>query len=168
MNTYTITLSSNSTSYSTTLSTQNVEDVTNVILNFENIYQEIIPTQIVIDWGNGNVQTIENDPYRVLLRTEVNVFSRFPITSTTQSQVLYPSETKLYKTFNIQVIVIYSDYNYSYFNIPVSLRSGDFFETIQDLKIQDVVILPEDNNPKNYIFKGSIDNQIFEMNNLDK
>lgn len=168
MNTYTISLSSNSTSYAKTFATQNFVDHSQVSLDFQNIYQNIIPTQIIIDWGDGKIETIENDLYRVLSRSEVNVFSQSPLTNTLQRREYFPSETSLYKTFDIQVMIIYSNYNYTYFKIPVSLITGDFFETVYDMKIQDVNILPEDNNPKNYIFKGSVDNQLFEMNNTGK
>lgn len=167
MNTITIPLSSTSTSTSVTLSSIELIDVTEVFLDFSNIFSKTIPLFLIIDYGNGTKITYDNDLYNTPERQNINIFNPNPLFNNTYSQIFYPSSSALYKVYTIQALIKYSNNEFSTFTIPISVISNDYHESIGDITLLNVNILPFDNNPKEYQIKSKINNQLIELRDMD-
>ena len=163
MNNYEISLQSTTSSSIQTLDEIEILDYSEISLNLENLFKKVIPIFLTIDWGDGTKETFDNDLYKQVSKQELNIFNMNPLFTKKYKHEFFPSETSLYKQFQIQVLLFYSNLEYSIFTIPVKIRTLEYFESLYDIKIKDVNIIPENNNPKRYHFESVLDNQIFEM-----
>jgi hypothetical protein len=163
MNNHIISLQSNNTTTQEVLSGVDLFDHTQITLSLQNIYNKTIPVFVKIDWGDGVVETIDNNLYNFPDRTDVNIFNPNPILNNTYLHEYYPSPTSLYISYSLQVLIYYSTGDYSLFIIPLTLRTNNFFEVIGDINLVGVNILPESLNPKQYQLKSIINDQIIEI-----
>jgi hypothetical protein len=163
MNLKVISLQSANTSTIETLELVELYDHTKITLNLDNIYDGTIPVFVKIDWGDGDSITIDNDIFNYPDRINLNIFNPNPILTTPYSHEYYPSKNSLYLFLTLQVLIYYSDSNYNLFTIPIQIRTNDFFEAIEDIKLIGVNILPYSYNPKQYQLKASVNQQIIEI-----
>lgn len=165
MNTYTISLSSNNTSTYTQLDVQSIIDYSLITLDLDNVYSKIIPLFLRIDWGDGVVDTINNDIFGISSKENINIFNPMPVLNTPQKHYFYPSTT-LYTEYTIQVSLYYSNGEQSIFIIPLKVISSDYHESIKDMLLVNVNILPDENNSKEYQILTEFDNQIVEFRDV--
>ena len=163
MNTYTLNLSTNSTSSYQVLNELKFEDHTKLILNFTNIDKTYLPFFLKIDWGFNNPIIIENDIYnditnQILESNFNNVLFKDEI-----SYEYYPSSTSLYKKLSAQVLVKYSNSEYSYFIVPISIRTYGYTESIGDMELLNTNILPTSDNNAEHQIKTSSSGYIIEL-----
>lgn len=74
MNIINISLSSNLPQYVSKLDTLMVYDVTTLSITIDQLYHRRIPIYMNIDWGDGNVDSFEND-ISLPVRTNTNLFT---------------------------------------------------------------------------------------------
>jgi len=160
MNTYTISLSSDSTEYKSTLPTVELLDQTRIELILTDIYSKVVPAYLKIDWGDGKVDTVDNDIYQ---NTSTNTIKENNVLVETYTHIYDPSAYALYKRFTVQVYIMYRNLKYCLITIPFSLRSYDFFESIVDLNLINTNILPTENNDKEYQLLTTKNNSIVEL-----
>lgn len=135
MNTYTIYLSSNSTSYTQQLSTELFEDESQLTLNLERLFNDVIPIYVKINWGDGNEEVQHNNIYSEQY-SNVLLFNTYnPVFIDPYPHVYYPSETSTYKLLSAQISVSYSDGNYSYFVVPVQIRTYGMAESLGEIHL---------------------------------
>jgi len=163
MNTYTVSISSASSNIIQTLPQIDLDDFTELSLNISGIYSNIIPIFIKIDWGDGLPILYDNDVYTTTTASNVNIANNNTVLNTIYSTKIYPSSTSLYKNLYVQLYISYSNGDYSWFKLPVSVRTYDFFESIGDLQLNNVNILPMEGNPKEYQLSTFVDNTILEL-----
>ena len=163
MNSYTISLSSNNTNTTEVFDTIDLYDYTRITIDMDNIYSKTLPIFVTIDWGDGKQETYDNDLYLTLKREDINIFNPTPLLTTDYIHDFYPSQNNLYKTYYIQVMVYSSSLEYSIFTIPIKIRTNDYFESIHDMSLINVNILPVSNNPKEFQFKTTLENQLIEL-----
>ena len=163
MNTYTIYLSSSDTSTHQHLDPLVFDDFTKLNINLLGITEAILPCYLKIDWGiGGDVELYDNNVYRVG-RDTVDVLRFSPIFTNTYSQEYYPSSYALYKTLSSQVLVNYSNGDNSLFVIPIKIRTYDYFESLEDLKLKNTNILGLSGNTLEHQLIATKDNQLIEM-----
>jgi hypothetical protein len=163
MNTHTTTIASSSTNIVTTLPEISLDDFTELTLDLSEIYSEVIPIFLKIDWGEGDIVIYDNDVYVEIDNTNVSIINYNTVFNTRYTKKIYPSENTLYKNLHIQLYVKYSNGDYSWFKLPVSVRTYDFFEAIGDFKLVNVNILPVEGNPKEYQLTTFMNNTIVEL-----
>lgn len=161
MNNYNISLSSNSSTYSQLLSTLEFDDHTTLEINTTGISNEVMPIYIKIDWGDGDSETFNNsiDSNRSI----ATVFTTSELFNKSYSHEYYPSEDTLYKELSAQVLVTYSNGNFSYFVIPILIRTYDYFESVYDLHLKHTNILTLEHNPKEHYFSTEKDGYLIEL-----
>jgi hypothetical protein len=152
MNSYTLSLSSNDTNYIYHSSEIELDDHTNFNVDISALSEKVLPIFLKIDWGDGRSQTFNNDVFKTG-RENINIFKYSPLLTQIYSNEYYPSETSLYKSLTAQFLVNYSNGEFSWFVIPISIRSYDYFESIYDLQLINTNILPDITNPKEHQFK---------------
>ena len=162
MNTYTISLSSNSSNYIKYLSPIFLEDNTTLTILPTNLYSKIIPKYIKIDWGDGNSEIFDNQ-INIVDRNNIDLFSIGSIFNSQYSHEYYPSDSTLYYNLTAQVLLNYSDNTVTWFVIPLIVRTYDYFESIYDMELLGANILPEDNNPCEFYFKTEKNNTLIEL-----
>jgi hypothetical protein len=162
MNIITISLSSNSSSYSINADEIELFDHTLVKLDLSTLYKDIIPSSIVINWGD----TVTNESYYSF--SKLNEYSNsfvtnFEIFTNLYKHEYYPSPSSLYKCLSAQILITYSDYQSSKFVLPIKIKTSDYFDTIDKMTIHNVEILDTENNEKMYTFKELSNGYFFEM-----
>lgn len=163
MNTYTVTISSTSSNITQTLPQVYLDDFTELSLDISGIYSGVIPLFIKIDWGDGIGILYDNDVYTTTTAGNVNLSQVNTVLKTIYKNKIYPSSKSLYKNLYVQLYVRYSNGQDSWFTIPISVRTYDYFEAIGDLKLLNVNILPFEGTPKEYQLSTFIDNTILEL-----
>lgn len=141
MNSYTISLSSNSTTYTQTLPLQELEDHTLVSLNLENLYNDVIPLFVKINWGDGTTEVMNNDIYGDRFDNQLTFFTYNPVFINAHTHEYYPSSTSNYKLLSSQVLVQYSDGNYGYFLIPIQVKTYDKGESMGRVELTNINVL---------------------------
>lgn len=151
MNTYTLSLSSPTTNYIYVHPLIEFDDHTRLTILLDSINEIILPMFLTIDWGDGIVESYDNDLYQQG-RTKVNVFKFSSVLTETYTKEYYPSETTLYKNLTAQVLIDYTNGDAVWFLIPIQIRTSDYFESIYDLKLINTNILPYEGNPTSHQF----------------
>jgi hypothetical protein len=161
MNNYSINLSSNTTNYSQLLPLLEFDDHTTLVINAAGISNEIMPIYIKIDWGDGRSETFDNsiasNGSTATLYTTSELFDK------SYRHEYYPSENTLYKGLSAQVLVMYTNGNFSFFVIPIQIRTYDYFESIYDMHLKHSNILPLEHNPKEHYFSTEKDGYLIEL-----
>lgn len=135
MNTLTISLSSSSTITIETLPLVEMEDHTLVSVDLNNLFNDTIPKYVKISWGDGEENVYNNDIYDDTWDNELTFFTYNPVFNDIHTHEYYPSETSLYKNLSAQILVGYTTGDFSYFLIPMVIRTYDFSEALDNLKI---------------------------------
>lgn len=162
MNNITINLSSNDTTYTSVLSNIYLEDHTTLSIDIQNVSDTVIPTYMKIDWGDGTSKLYNNDiPQQT--RDSLNVFSYSNLLESTYDHEYYPSQTTLFKNLTAQVLINYSNGDYAWFILPITIRTYDYFESIYDLTLVNTNILPTENNNKQHQFISTKDRFTLEL-----
>jgi hypothetical protein len=162
MNTETITLSSNSTNLKTITSEYNLDDVTELNISFSNIDESSMPLYMIIDWGDGVIETFDNNIIQTNLNN-INNFNYNPLFTNTYNHEYYPSNYALYKSLSAQILIKYSNSDETWFILPFKIRTYDYFESIYDLEFMNFNILPGENYPKQYQFITQKDRYLVEL-----
>ena len=156
MNTETIYLSSVSTSATNITDEVVLYDYTTVDISLSAVTEGYIPTYLKVDWGDGDSQVYNNSVYKTY--REMSIFNEVlygkysSIFAETLQHTYYPSVSARYKSLSAQVLIEYSDGNYSWFVIPIKIVTGDYFETILDVKHIGMNVLPLSSNMKLHTF----------------
>ena len=162
MNTQTITISSNSTNLKIITPEHNFDDVTNLNMSFDNIDESSMPLYMIIDWGDGVIETFDNNIIQTNLNN-INNFNYNPLFTNTYNHEYYPSNYALYKSLSAQILIKYSNSDEAWFIIPLKIRTYDYFESIYDIKLTNFNILPSDNGLKQYQFITHKDQYLVEL-----
>lgn len=166
MNTYTLSLSSPSSSYISRLDSIYFDDHTKLTLDLSNIRESIIPNYVKINWGLTVDSIIyDNDVYSSG-RDDINTLRFSKVLNDTYSFEYYPSSTSLYKNLSAQVLVNYTNGDNAWFIIPIQIRTYDYFESIGDIKLINTNILPLSGNPLEYQLASTNDNQLIELRTI--
>ena len=138
MNTYSLSLTSTSSSAIVVIPEIKMEDYSQLTISLANIYERTLPIYMKIDWGDGDVQIYNNNIYD----SAINSIIRYsPLLTNVYTKQYYPSATSLYKTLSAQLLINYSDGHYSWFIIPLKIRTYDYFDSIGDIKLQNTSII---------------------------
>lgn len=165
MNSYTLKLSSTNTSNVSRLGELNFDDYTTLKINLQAVTESVVPLYMKIDWGTGSEPIIyDNDLYRDNV-DERNLFKFSPILNASYSYEYYPSSYALYKSLSAQVLIQYVNGDYSWFIIPIRIRTFDYLESLSDVKLINSNILSDSNDSIEYQFRSIKDNQLFELRN---
>jgi len=162
MNKQYITLESSTTSYSIVLDELLLDDHTELFLNVSNIYNNMLVLYMRIDWGDAHTQIYENDIY-VIDEKDVNALTYNPVLSKPYSHQYYPSDKALYKSLTAQVAVGYSNGDTNLFTLPIKIRTYDYFESIYDLELHSLDIIPSYPQKLKYSFIEKKNNYLVSM-----
>lgn len=166
MNTKTLVLSTISSSYNKTLDTIILNDATTLNVSLGNMYEDVLPLSLKINWGDNNILYYDNDLYKVYKKESIipeiqyGKFSK--ILQGTYSFDYYPSKTATYKRMTAQFLIKYTNKDVTLITIPVEIRSADYFESVHDMKIIASNILPDD-RLKSHKFLTQKGNYIVEV-----
>jgi hypothetical protein len=156
MNTLDLTYTTTTPATTSIQAEQNLYDLTTVNLNLYKISEIVIPLYMTINWGDGNIQYFDNTLYRNY-RTE-SIFNevlynvRSSILLNTASHTYYPSVSARFKQLSAQLLIEYTDGSICSIIQPLKITSGDYFETIGDMKHLKTNILPTETNEKQFVF----------------
>jgi len=152
MNTFSITLSSNTSSTSITTNEVYLTDLTTLYVNLTNISIENLPKDISISWGDGSIVETYS--------TKLTDFSI--LTGSSYSHIFYPSTDTLTKNISCQLTVSYIKSLASCtFTIPVTIIAPSYYNKINDLILLQSNIIDE-NNSILFTFGSISDGSIIE------
>lgn len=170
MNTYTISLSTTSTSLTSNFDTIDLFDQTEVSINLSNIFSDVFPYYVAIDWGD------ESEVFEPEIKTFINYRTESildeiakgvspPFLNTSYKHIYYPSPNSLVKSLTLKVGIQYTTGEITLFNIPLDIRTEGYYENIRDVKLEGVKIINNVNLDTTLQLRTEIDNYIIETTN---
>ncbi len=170
MNTYNISLSTTSTSLTSNFDTINLFDQTQVSIDLKNIFSEVFPYYVVIDWGDGSdifepeIKTFINYRTESILN-EITRGVSPPFLNTDYTHIYYPSPNSLVKSLTLKIGIQYTTGDITQFNIPVDIRTEGYYENIRDVMLEGVEIINNVDLDTTLQLRTEIDNYIIETTN---
>ena len=170
MNSYNISLSSTATSVTSNFGTINLFDQTEVIIDLKNIFSDVFPYYVVIDWGDGSdifepeIKTFINYRTESILN-EITRGVSPPFLNTDYKHIYYPSPNSLVKSLTLKIGIQYTTGEIALFNIPLNIRTEGYYENIRDVSLEGVKILNNVNLDTTLQLRTEIDNYIVETTN---
>ncbi len=156
MNTYTLSVSSDTTSAVEIRPEVVFDDHTTLVIKLSGLTETFIPIYAKLDWGDGQNETISNSLYKVYreesIFTEIISGKFSSVLNNTYIHSYYPSASARYKSLSAQIYVEYSNGNFSWFVQPIKIVTRDYFESIYDMKLLNTNILPIEGNIKQQHF----------------
>jgi hypothetical protein len=167
MNSYTLNLSTNSSSTTQIKSEVTFDDFTTLSINLSGLIETYIPIYLKIDWGDGLDDVYNNSVYKIYRQDSILnevMYGKFSsIFNTVYTHSYYPSASARYKLLSAQVYVEYSNGQSSWFVQPIKIVTRDYFESIYDIKLINADILPLSSNDKHYQFSVDSGGFLIEM-----
>ncbi len=170
MNTYNISLSTGATSVTSNFTTIDLFDQTEVSIDLSNIFSEVFPYYIAIDWGDGS-EIFEPEIKTFLTYRTDNIIDEItkgvspPFLNTNYRHIYYPSPNSLVKSLILKIGVQYTTGEITRFNIPIDIRTEGYYENIRDVKLEGVKIINNINLDTTLQLRTEIDNYIVETTN---
>ena len=172
MNTYTLSISSTKEDIDSEVTLNQIDlfDFTEVTLDISNIYTEIFPTYVSINWGDGS--EVLNPDIKIYrdYRNE-SIFPEVqkgvtPVTfSNNYKHKYYPSSYALKKSLTFKMNVGYVTGETLRLNIPVVVNSQSYYENVDDIDIIGVDLLNDTNNSSRVTFLTKKNNYLVQLDN---
>ena len=141
MNTHTLSISSTKDDIDSIVTLDQVElfDFTEVTLDISNIYTEIFPTYVSINWGDGS--EVLNPDIKIYrdYRTE-SIFPEIqkgvtPVTfSNNYKHKYYPSTFALKKSLTFKINIGYVTGETLRLSVPIIINSQSYYENVDDIE----------------------------------
>jgi hypothetical protein len=172
MNTYTLSISSTKEDIDSEITLNQIDlfDFTEVTLDISNIYTEIFPTYVSINWGDGS--EVLNPDIKIYrdYRTE-SIFPEVqkgvtPVTfSNNYKHKYYPSSYALKKSLTFKMNIGYVTGETLRLNIPIIVNSQSYYENVDDIDIIGVDLLNDSNNSSRVTFLTKKNNYLVQLDN---
>jgi hypothetical protein len=137
-----------------------MNDTSVLTLDLSYITERIVPISVRIDWGDGSIENFDKNSSN---NDIINIFKFSPLLLNTYTHQYYPSESCLYKCLSAQILITYCNGDYSWFILPLKIRTYDYFESIRDIKLINTNILPNDDNSKEHQLLTSLNRYTIEL-----
>lgn len=160
MNTLSVSLSSENTSQTTTFPFLLMEDRTTLSYILSGITERLLPNYLKIDWGDGVIETHENDILQEEDLTEDRYSSIF---LNKFEHEYYPSSTTTTKTLTAITTIKYINDDLSTFISPLSIVNYNYSNSIEDLHLVNTVIIPNNKDERIYQFVTKKGGHLVEM-----
>ena len=172
MNTYTLSISTTKDEIDSQKILNSIElfDLTEFTLDLTNVYTELFPTYLSIDWGDGS-ETIQPD---IKIYRDYKTESIFPelekgVTPVTFSNdyvhKYYPSTYALKKSLVFKMNVGYITGETLQLSAPIVVNSQSYYENVDDIDIIGLDLLNGSNNSSRVSFLTKRNNYIVQLDN---
>jgi|TARA_R100001015_G_C4588086_1_gene143842 hypothetical protein len=172
MNTFTLSISSTKEDIDSELTLNQIDlfDFTEVTLDISNIYTEIFPTYVSINWGDGS--EVLNPDIKIYrdYRNE-SIFPEIqkgvtPVTfSNNYKHKYYPSTYALKKSLTFKMNVGYVTGETLRLNVPIIVNSQSYYENVDDIDIIGVDLLNDSNNTSRVTLLTKKNNYVVQLDN---
>ena len=172
MNTHTLSISSTKDDIDSIVTLDQIElfDFTEVTLDISNIYTEIFPTYVSINWGDGS--EVLNPDIKIYrdYRTE-SIFPEIqkgvtPVTfSNNYKHKYYPSSFALKKSLIFKMNIGYVTGETLRLSVPIIINSQSYYENVDDIDIVGVDLLNDVNNSSRITFLTKNNNYLVQLDN---
>ena len=172
MNTHTLSISSTKDDIDSIVTLDQIElfDFTEVTLDISNIYTEIFPTYVSINWGDGS--EVLNPDIKIYrdYRTE-SIFPEIqkgvtPVTfSNNYKHKYYPSTFALKKSLTFKINIGYVTGETLRLSVPIIINSQSYYENVDDIDIVGVDLLNDVNNSSRITFLTKNNNYLVQLDN---
>jgi hypothetical protein len=172
MNTFTLSISSTKEDIDSEVTLDQIDlfDFTEVTLDISNIYTEIFPTYVSINWGDGS--EVFNPDIKIYrdYRNE-SIFPEIqkgvtPVTfSDNYKHKYYPSSYALKKALTFKMNVGYVTGETLRLNVPIVVNSQSYYENVDDIDIIGVDLLNDSNNTSRVTLLTKKNNYVVQLDN---
>ena len=173
MNTYTLSISTNESQFNgpqPVLDTIELFDTTEFTLNIINIYSDIFPNYVGIDWGDNTAVEepdirIHRDYKTESIYPEIQYGAAPVFLSNTYTHNYYPSKYALKKSLILKLNIGYITGETTQLSAPINVRTNSYYESVDDLELIGLDLLDTTNNSSRFTFITKKDNYIVQMDN---
>ena len=172
MNTHTLSISSTKEDIDSEITLNQIDlfDFTELTLDISNIYTEIFPTYVSINWGDGS--DVFNPDIKIYrdYRNE-SIFPEVqkgvtPVTfSNNYTHKYYPSSYALKKSLTFKMNVGYVTGETLRLNVPIIVNSQSYYENVDDIDIIGVDLLNDSNNTSRVTLLTKKNNYVVQLDN---
>tara|TARA_R110002020_G_scaffold109856_7_gene254137 strand:+ start:5063 stop:5599 length:537 start_codon:yes stop_codon:yes gene_type:complete len=172
MNTYNLSISSSRSQIDSKviLNEINLFDFTEVTLNITNVFTEVFPNYLSIDWGDGS-ETIQPDIkiYRDYKTESILPELQKGVTPVTFSNdykhKYFPSAYALKKSLTFKMNVGYVTGETLQLSAPIVINSQSYYENVDDIDIIGLDLLNDNNNSSRISLLTKKNNYIVQLDN---
>ena len=172
MNTYTLAISTNKDRINSSIVLDQIDlfDITSFGLDLTDVYSEIFPNYLSIDWGDGSAVEIPD----IAIHRDYKTESIFPEINRGAAPVYlikdyrhiyYPSNYALNKSVVFKLNIGYITGETTQLSAPINVRTNSYFEAIDDLEVIGLDLLSDKNNSSRFTFLAKKDSYILQMDN---
>lgn len=141
-------------------------DRSNLTLNLSAISEEKYPLYLKIDWGDGVLDSYDNKIFKNYREDSIIpeiLYGKQSYVLKDYTHTYNPSQTSLYKLLTAQVLLEYPNYERTFIQIPIKIRSGGFFDSFDNLRLVNSEIKIE--NGKKYQLVSDKNGFLIEIEN---
>ena len=140
MNSFVLSLTSTDSSSTIAMPTVDMFDLTELSLNLAEVYSNIFPNYVAIDWGDDSgLEEPEITIYRNYktqsIFPEIRKGASPVFFNEPYKHIYFPSKTALKKEMTMRVNVGYINGQTTKFTIPLNIRTEGYAQTIEDLDL---------------------------------
>tara|TARA_R100001163_G_C5064742_1_gene202447 strand:- start:15 stop:551 length:537 start_codon:yes stop_codon:yes gene_type:complete len=170
MNTYTFSISTAAAGGSVLYETIDLFDVTNFQINLVDVFSDTFPNYIAIDWGDGTPVlepdvTIFRDYMKDSIYPEVNRGVAPKYLTDLYKHTYEPSQYALNKSVTLKINIGYITGETTQLSAPVNIRTGGYYQTIEDIDLLGLDLLNKSYNSSRFTFLTKKDNYIVQLDN---
>ena len=173
MNTHTLSVStveSQINSRDIILDTIELFDATKFTLNLVDIYSDVFPNYIGIDWGDNSAVLepeikIHRDYKTESIYPEIRNGGAPVFLVNTYKHNYYPSSYALKKSLILKINIGYITGDTTQLSAPINVRTNSYYESVDDLELIGLDLLNTTNNSSRFTFLTKQDNYIVQMDN---
>jgi len=172
MNTHTLDIGSNKLQINEeiTLGAINLFNITEVNLDISDVYSDICPNYVSIDWGDGTDVltpdlTIFRDYRTQSIFPEIEKGAAPVFLTNTYKHIYYPSSYALKKEMTFKMNIGYVTGETTRFTAPISVNSENYYQSVEDMEIVGLDLLNDPNNISRVSLLTQKDNYIVQLDN---
>ena len=167
MNSFVLSLTSTDSSSTIAMPTVDMFDLTELSLNLAEVYSNIFPNYVAIDWGDDSgIEEPEITIYRNYktqsIFPEIRKGASPVFFNEPYNHIYFPSKTALKKEMTMRVNVGYINGQTTKFTIPLNIRTEGYAQTIEDLDLLNTSLLNTEDNNSVYTFLTKKDNFVIQ------
>ena len=152
------------------LGTIHFYNATRVTLNISDVYSDIFPNYVSIDWGDTSPilepdLTIYRDYRTQSIYPEIQKGSAPVFLTNTYKHIYYPSSYALKKEVTFKMNVGYVTGETTQLSAPLIVNSESYYQSIEDMEIIGLDLLNDANNVSRVSLLTQKDNYIVQLDN---
>ena len=170
MNTYTFSISTDTSGVTKVYPTIDLFDITSFSLNIIDVYTDTFPNYVGIDWGDGTAVlepdvSVFRDYRKDSIYPEINKGVAPKYISDIYKHIYEPSSYALKKSVVLKVNIGYVTGETTTLSAPLNIRTEGYYQTVEDIDLIGLDLLNNKYNSSRFTLLTKKDDYIVQLDN---